>query len=116
MIRINLSSLAAPKTKRSGKRPSSPAPSMPGEGSSTVVLILVFVLVLGVAIGGSYMLAKRESARLEREWANALKENQRLAEVKAQYEASKRKADMFERRVKVIDDLKEAQKGPVNLL
>jgi type IV pilus assembly protein PilN len=40
----------------------------------------------------------------------------RLADVKAKYEASKRKADMFERRVKVIDELKEAQKGPVNLL
>src|SRR5215472_13081415 len=43
-------------------------------------------------------------------------ENQRLSEVKAQHEASKRKADMYQRRVKVVDDLKEAQKGPVNML
>jgi Tfp pilus assembly protein PilN len=43
-------------------------------------------------------------------------ENQRLADVKAKYEASKRKADMYERRVRVIDELKSAQSGPVDLL
>jgi Tfp pilus assembly protein PilN len=40
----------------------------------------------------------------------------RLADVKAKYEASKKKADMYERRVKVIDELKSAQSGPVDLL
>ena len=54
--------------------------------------------------------------RLRKDLQQAITENQRLADVKAKYEASKRKADMFERRVKVIDELKEAQKGPVNLL
>ena len=39
-------------------------------------------------------------------------ENQRLADVKAKYEASKKKADMYERRVRVIDELKSAQSGP----
>ena len=43
-------------------------------------------------------------------------ENQRLADVKAKYEASKKKADMYERRVRVIDELKSAQSGPVDLL
>ncbi|HLK52030.1 MAG TPA: PilN domain-containing protein, partial [Candidatus Angelobacter sp.] len=37
-------------------------------------------------------------------------------DVKAKYEASKKKADMYERRVKVIDELKAAQSGPVDLL
>jgi Tfp pilus assembly protein PilN len=115
MIRINLSSLAPPKTKRGGRRAAA-AVSAPGEGSSTVVLALVFVGILAVAIMGSYLLVTRENTRLEKELKVALAENQKLSEVKAQYEASKRKADMFERRVKIIDDLKEAQKGPVNLL
>src|SRR6185437_15465211 len=53
---------------------------------------------------------------LEVEMQKATAENMRLADVKAKYEASKRRADMFERRVKVIDELKEAQQGPVNLL
>jgi Tfp pilus assembly protein PilN len=116
MIRINLSSLAPPKTKRGGKRAAVAVSSGGGEGSSTVVLALVFLIALGVAIGGSYMLVTKENTRLEKELQATLAENRRLAEVKVQYEASKRKADMFERRVKIIDDLKEAQKGPVKML
>lgn len=115
MIRINLSSLAPPKTKRGGKR----APvtvSVPGEGSSTTVLVLVFLVVLVVAMGAWTYIVKLQADRLEAEWRKVSEENRRLSEVKIQYEASKRKADMYERRVKVVDELKEAQKGPVTLL
>lgn len=111
MIRINL--LGVPRKTR-GKRAA--AVSVPGEGSSTMVLALVVVLGLGVAVAASYMWVTREHDRLDKSLQKATAENMRLADVKAKYEASKRKADMFERRVKVIDELKEAQKGPVNLL
>ncbi|HKT52368.1 MAG TPA: hypothetical protein VJV96_18850, partial [Candidatus Angelobacter sp.] len=111
MIRINL--LGVPRKTR-GKRAASV--SVPGEGSSTMVLALVVVLGLGVAVAASYMWVTREHDRLDKSLQKATAENMRLADVKAKYEASKRKADMFERRVKVIDELKEAQKGPVNML
>jgi Tfp pilus assembly protein PilN len=111
MIRINL--LGVPRKTR-GKRAA--AVSVPGEGSSTMVLALVVVLGMGVAVAASYMWVTREHDRLDKSLQKATAENMRLADVKAKYEASKRKADMFERRVKVIDELKEAQKGPVNLL
>jgi Tfp pilus assembly protein PilN len=111
MIRINL--LGVPRKTR-GKRAA--AVSVPGEGSSTMVLALVVVLGLGIAVAASYMWVTREHDRLDKSLQKATAENMRLADVKAKYEASKRKADMFERRVKVIDELKEAQKGPVNLL
>jgi len=112
MIRINL--LGVPKTK--GRRRTQAAVSVPGEGSSTVVLVLAFVGIVVVAIFGSYFYVNQQKASLEKDLQKAIIENQRLAEVKAKYEASKRKADMYNRRIKVIDDLKEAQKGPVNLL
>lgn len=115
MIRINLSSLAPPKTKR-GKRAATPTVSIPGEGPSTLFMVLIFVIVAAVAIGGSAILVKREHDRLEKEMQKAMDENRRLGEVKAKYEASKKKADVFERRVKIIDELKAAQKGPVDLL
>jgi Tfp pilus assembly protein PilN len=115
MIRINLSSLAPPRTKR-GKRAATPTVSIPGEGPSTVFLVLVFVALLLAGMGASYYWVNAQHTRLEKDLQDALRENQRLAEVKAQYEASKKKADMFERRVKVIDQLKEAQKGPVKIL
>lgn len=112
MIRINL--LGVPRRTR-GKRAAASV-SVPGEGSSNVVLALIVAIGLLFAVAASYMWVKRDHDQLESNLQKAIAENQRLADVKAKYEASKRKADMFERRVKVIDELKEAQKGPVNLL
>ncbi|HKW77391.1 MAG TPA: PilN domain-containing protein [Terriglobales bacterium] len=114
MIRINL--LGIPRKARGRRSSSSAAMSMPGEGSSTMVAVLIALGLLAVGVGGSYMYVTKQHDALQADYQKALQENQRLADVKAKYEASKRKADMFERRVKVIDELKEAQKGPVNLL
>jgi Tfp pilus assembly protein PilN len=117
MIRINLSSLAPPKSKR-GKRGSAAtvAISTPGEGSSTVVLAGIFVLLLVLGIGGSWIWVTREHDKLDKEYKAAVAENQKLSEVKLKYEATKKKEEVFERRAKAIDELKEAQKGPVNVL
>jgi Tfp pilus assembly protein PilN len=115
MIRINL--LGIPKKVARGRRGSASAMSVGGgEGSSTVVLGLVFVGALVVLIGLAHMWVQREHDRLEQDLQKAVLENQRLAEVKAKYEASKKKADLYERRVKIINELKDAQSGPVNLL
>ncbi|HZU33710.1 MAG TPA: PilN domain-containing protein [Candidatus Angelobacter sp.] len=116
MIRINL--LGVPKKTARGRRVSavSMAGAGGGEGSSTVVLGVVFLGALAVLIGLAQVWVQREHDVLEKNLQKAVLENQRLADVKAKYEASKKKADMYERRVKVIDELKNAQKGPVDLL
>jgi Tfp pilus assembly protein PilN len=116
MIRINL--LGVPKkTSRGGRRASTVASvGGGGEGSSTVVLGLIFIGALVVLIGLAQVWVGREHERLEKDLQKAILDNQRLADVKAKYEASKRKADLYERRVRVIDELKAAQSGPVNLL
>jgi Tfp pilus assembly protein PilN len=115
MIRINLSSLAPPRTRR-GKRGAAPTVTVPGEGPSTLVMALVVFLAFGAGMYLWWWTLDKETTRLQQDLQRAIAENQRLADVKAKYEASRRKADLFERRVKIIDDLKEAQKGPVNLL
>jgi Tfp pilus assembly protein PilN len=115
MIRINLSSLAPPKTKR-GKRAATPTISMPGEGPNLVVLLVIAVLVtVGICFGLQYELGQKKD-HLEKELRAAVAENQRLSEVKTKYEASKKKADMYERRLHVIDDLKKSQNAPVEML
>jgi Tfp pilus assembly protein PilN len=118
MLRINLSSLAPPKGRRGGKRAAAPTVSVPGGGGgpSTMVLALGFGVILALGIAYSYWHVNNERTRLDKELLQALAENARLADTKAKYEASKKKADVFERRVKVIDELKENQKGPVNML
>jgi Tfp pilus assembly protein PilN len=77
---------------------------------------LGFGVILALGIAYSYWHVNNERTRLDKELLQALAENARLADTKAKYEASKKKADVFERRVKVIDELKENQKGPVNML
>ena len=116
MIRINL--LGVPKkTTRGGRRASTVAATGGGgEGSSTLILGLIFAGALAVLIGLAHMWVQREHDVLEKNLQKAVLENQRLADVKAKYEASKKKADMYERRVRVIDELKSAQSGPVDLL
>ena len=116
MIRINL--LGVPKkTSRGGRRVSTVAAAGGGgEGSSTVILGLVFVGALVVLIGLAHMWVQKQHESLEKDLQRAIVENQRLADVKAKYEASKKKADMYERRVRVIEELKAAQSGPVDLL
>jgi Tfp pilus assembly protein PilN len=115
MIRINLSSLAPAKTKR-GKRAAAPTLSMPGEGPSIVVMLVIAVAVTAGICAVLQYQVNQKTVRLDKELRQALAENQRLAVVKAQYEASKKKADVFERRVKVIDELKQSQNAPVEML
>ena len=111
MIRINL--LGIPKAKR-GKRPS--APAVGGEGPSTTMLVLVFVLVLGGLLWGWYTFVDHQRDQLRTDLQREQAENQKLADVKRKYEAAKAKADQFEQRYKVIDQLKQSQAGPVDLL
>jgi Tfp pilus assembly protein PilN len=111
MIRINL--LGVPKAKR-GKRPS--APMSAGDGPSTTLLVLVFVIVLGAGLWGWYTLVDRQRDQLRSDLQREQQENVKLSDVKAKYEAAKRKADQFEQRARVIHQLEQQQAGPVNLL
>jgi Tfp pilus assembly protein PilN len=111
MIRINL--LGIPKAKR-GKRPAAPASI--GEGPSTTLLALIFVLIVGVGLWLWYNRVDHQREQVHKDLQAALLENQRLADVKAKYEARKKIAEKFTERVRLIDDLKQKQSGPVDLL
>src|SRR6266700_1487699 len=111
MIRINL--LGIPRKTR-GKRAA--AGSGGGEGSGTVIMGVVVFGALAVGIFMANLWVNREHVGLEKDMQKAILENQRLAEVKAKYDASKRKTDVYERRVRVIDELKAQQSGPMDIL
>jgi len=111
MIRINL--LGIPRKTR-GKRAA--AVSGGGEGSSTVIMGVLILGALGVGIFMANLWVNKEHDALQKDLQKAIVENQRLAEVKAKYDASKRKTDVYERRVKIIDELKAQQAGPMDIL
>jgi type IV pilus assembly protein PilN len=91
-------------------------PVMAGEGPNPIVM-LVIAGALGIAVAGfMYWRADSEQQRLNAEIAKEEAENRRLAAVKAKYEQEEKVKQNYERRVKVIDELRANQSGPVNLL
>ena len=111
MIRINL--LGIPKTKR-GKRAA--APSMPGEGPSPLFLGLIMFLAVAVGLGLLYKKAINDHDGLQSDLQKAIRENQRLSEVKAIFEKAQKDSEQFRRRFEVIRQLENARTGPVDFL
>lgn len=118
MIRINLLG-GTPKARRGGGKPR-PVQEYSGGGGGEGPSTLIFVLLgLVLAIAGWYIWNNKLEAEkndLQKQMSDAIRENQRLADVKAKYEATKRQADAFQRRVTTISDLKAKQTGPHDLL
>lgn len=111
MIKINL--LGTPSQKH-GKTAAMPV--MPTDGPSPLFAILI-VLVIG-ALGNSfwYYALDKKSKDIQQKIATADAEQKRLAQVKAAYLEKQRQADLYKRRVDVIDQLRAAQSGPADLL
>src|SRR5438270_1797135 len=115
MIRINL--LGLPRQKK-GKRGSAAAavPDMPGEGPSALIF-LVAGLVIGLGVLWYFNNdASKKADKLAQDITAANNEGANLAGVKVKYEQRKIEADAFDKRVKVIDQLRQDQAGPVKML
>ena len=114
MIRINL--LGAPKPK-SKKASMSSMPSVDiGEAGSPTLKILVVLVLAGVVNGGYWYQLDKQKQSIAIKMQQAEQKNRELADVKARYMERQRQADNYKRRVDVIDQLRKAQTGPVELL
>lgn len=113
MIRINL--LGVPKSKR-GKRASG---ALPGVGGGAPNLMIVLLVLLAIGAAGNwyyYNSLQKEAVSLQTKTDEAKRENLRLADIKAKYLELEKQKDLYERRVNVIHQLQENQKGPSTLL
>lgn len=110
MIRINL--LGLPKPKK-GKRA---AAAVGGEGPNPMVVGVVVLLLAAVLLGGWWWWLDREAKRIAADMAKAEAEYARLKDVEAAYNQKQKQAEFYQRRIKVIEDLRAAQAGPVELL
>ena len=114
MIRINL--LGAQKGKNKRSAASAAAVMEVGDvGSPKLKVLVVLVLAALVNVGYWYQLDKQRRD-IAGQMAVAMRKNAELADVKARYLERQREADNYKRRVDVIDQLRQAQSGPVNLL
>ena len=114
MIRINLVGAQKGKNKRSTA--SAAAVMEVGDvGSPKVKVLVVLVLAALVNVGYWYQLDK-EHRDIAAKMEVAIRKNAELADVKARYLERQREAENYKRRVDVIDQLRAAQAGPVDLL
>ena len=115
MIRINLLG-AQSKGKNKRSAASAAAVMEVGDvGSPKMKVLVVLVVAALVNVGYWYQLDKQHrdiAAKME----VAMRKNAELADVKARYMERQREAENYKRRVDVIDQLRAAQAGPVNLL
>lgn len=114
MIRINLLGAQKGKNKRSGA--STAAVMEVGDvGSPKLKILVVLVLAALVNVGYWHQLDKQHR-EIGVKMDEAIRKNAELADVKARYLERQREAENYKRRVDVIDQLRAAQGGPVNLL
>jgi Tfp pilus assembly protein PilN len=117
MIKINL--LGAPKPKR-GKAGRGPATTVVdvggGGGPNPMVMIIMAIAIAAAVVGFGWYRENARAAQIAADIKKADTENRRLAAVKAKFDQEQRVKENYERRVKVIDDLRANQSGPVNLL
>ncbi len=114
MIRINL--LGVPKAKR-GKRSAVSAPvAISAEGANPLLIALVVLLITAAANGGYWWKLNHDAQKIAADMRKAEQENRELLQVKARVDQKNRQADAYQRRVQVIDKLREAQAGPKSLL
>ena len=113
MIRINL--LGTPRQKK-GKRGAAAPVSLPSEGPSTLIVLLV----LGaLAAGGNYFYYHSLNAthdKLQSELASADAQIRTLSAVKTAYLEKQKQHEALKARFDVIDQLRANQAGPVTLL
>ena len=114
MIRINLLEAPKPKNKRSAM-PSMPTMEVGDVGSPRLKVLVVFGLAAALNLYTWYHLDAQKKT-IAQNMAQAEQKNRELADVKARYMARQREAENYKRRVDVIDQLRNNQTGPVNLM
>ena len=115
MIRIDLRGLPKPKK---GRRAAAAAAQDFGaaEGPNKVVLLVVALVLAAAPIGGAMWYLDRDAKKIEEQTAAADRELKTLLQVKTRVEQKQKLVDTYRTRVKVIDQLRTNQMGPVNLL
>lgn len=116
MIRINLLGAPKPKNKRGSAAASAAAVMEVGEAGSLKMKVLVMVALVAVFNLTYWYRLDKVKKDIGVKMQQAEQKNRELADVKARYLERQKQADSYKRRVDVIDQLRAAQAGPVNLL
>jgi type IV pilus assembly protein PilN len=115
MIRINLLGAPKPKSKRGGGTAAVVDINV-GGSISPLIKVAAILAIAALANAGYWYRLNSQKEKIAQQMASAQRKNQELSQVKARYLERQRQAEAYKRRVDVIDQLRAAQTGPVNLL
>jgi len=115
MIRINLLGTPRAKGKRGSAATAGPSLEIGDVGSPTIKVLVALALLAG-ANGFYWYYLDHQAKEIATKMQVAESHNRQLSVVKAKYLERQKQADNYKRRVDVIDQLRAAQSGPVNLL
>jgi Tfp pilus assembly protein PilN len=115
MIRINLLGTPRAKGKRGSAATAGPSLEIGDVGSPTIKVLVAIALLAG-ANGFYWYYLDHQAKEIATKMQVAESHNRQLSVVKAKYLERQKQADNYKRRVDVIDQLRAAQSGPVNLL
>lgn len=116
MIRINLLGKPKSKTKRSAAATGLEFETTGSPNSVNTLAAIIVLAVTGAAIWWYQGQLTSEAGRIKAQMDRAQQEAQKLAQTKVRFEQRQAIKDEYEARVKVIDSLRAAQSGPVDLM
>lgn len=116
MIRINLLGKPKSKSKRSAAATGLEFEATGSPNSVNVLAAIIVLAVTGAAIWWYQGQLTSEAARIKVQMDRAHQEAQKLAETKVRFEQRQAIKNEYEARVQVIDSLRAAQSGPVDLM
>jgi type IV pilus assembly protein PilN len=115
MIRINLLATAKPKKGRKG-RSLFTMPQLTTEGPSPLIAGLAITVFAAAGLYLYYIKLESTHEKLQSQLAEANKSISAMTKIKQAYLERQKNYDAFKRRYDIIDQLRNAQAGPVPLL
>ena len=109
MIRVNL--LGLPKTRKRAR-----APVVTMEGSRSLILLVVVLVVVAGLQFYRYRGLQADSVRLDEQVRTFTAEKANLDRIKTEYETFTKRKELLTKRIGIIEGLKAAQTGPVQML
>jgi Tfp pilus assembly protein PilN len=119
VIKINLIREARPsaRTDAAAARPVAGAAAAPASARDLGSLLLVIMLIAGlVGSGGYWFMKNRALKRKQAEVEASRAEAQKLEAIIAEVEQFQKRKDSLEKRIALINQLKQSQKGPVRVM
>ena len=107
MIRINLLGLPKPKKRK---------PIVTLQGWRSLVLLAAVLMLTGVVQFLRYGRLQDDGKRIAKLIADRTAEKNRLEGVRSEYEKFSRQKELLQKRINIIEGLKEKQAGPARLL